>query len=371
VSGDAIWRGDEGTARGTFFLSFYGLQTHLFSKGTVASLGGGIRRRSAASGRWCTILGSGVCGQDPSRECGVLGGVVLLGKIRAGLHEGWSAVQRGLVEGDVNHRKKKKEEGLCRTRRGKNQSTQSRRRARAAARRSGGAYRPRGVGEKRGREWWSRWCAGRQWRGRSSGRSCASRPRPRRWRRGGTRAARARGARARGRAPPAARARRRRSPATRPRARPRTPRAPAARAAARLHGSRRYGGGAGAHERARQGKLEKSLVSFAAAHPGWAPAAAGSAAGGGGGAAATMLDRRRGGRGGQSCGSPAGRAWARRWRARGRRRAPRCPAPCARSPRTRARAARARRRGTRARPRARPRPPRPRRRAGARTRRLH
>ena len=36
-------------------------------------------RKSAASGQWCTILGSGVCGQDPSREGGVLGGVVLLG----------------------------------------------------------------------------------------------------------------------------------------------------------------------------------------------------------------------------------------------------------------------------------------------------
>jgi hypothetical protein len=57
------------------------------------------------------------------------------------------------------------------------------------------------------------------------------------------------------------------------------------------HGSRRYGGVAGAHARARQGKLEKSLVSFAATHPGWPPAAGGGAAGGGGGAAAAVLDR--------------------------------------------------------------------------------
>ena len=53
-------------------LSFYGLQTHLSNEGTVASLGSGIRRKSAASGQWGMVLGSGVRGQDPSRG-GVLG----------------------------------------------------------------------------------------------------------------------------------------------------------------------------------------------------------------------------------------------------------------------------------------------------------
>ena len=37
----------------------------------------GYGRKSAASGQWCTVLGSGVRGQDPSGEGGVLGGVVL------------------------------------------------------------------------------------------------------------------------------------------------------------------------------------------------------------------------------------------------------------------------------------------------------
>ena len=54
-------------------------------------------RKSAASGQWCTVLGSGVRGQDPSGG-GVLGGVVLLwvGRIRAGVGYGsWQWGVRG------------------------------------------------------------------------------------------------------------------------------------------------------------------------------------------------------------------------------------------------------------------------------------
>jgi hypothetical protein len=64
--------------------------------------------KSATSGQWCTVLGSGVRGQDPSREGGVLGGVELLGwalsfyGLQTGSEQGCMrvGVGRELVQGD-------------------------------------------------------------------------------------------------------------------------------------------------------------------------------------------------------------------------------------------------------------------------------
>ena len=58
----------------SFFLGFTDSLVQLEERSRLlAVLYGG---KSAASGQWCTILGSGVCGQDPSRVGGVLGGGV-------------------------------------------------------------------------------------------------------------------------------------------------------------------------------------------------------------------------------------------------------------------------------------------------------
>jgi hypothetical protein len=83
--------------------SLSGSNTHLFSKRTVASLGSGIRKKVRGfwavvydSWQWCTILGSGVRGQDPSRG-GVLGSGVrgqdqsrVGGELGGGLHRRWA-----------------------------------------------------------------------------------------------------------------------------------------------------------------------------------------------------------------------------------------------------------------------------------------
>ena len=57
----------------------------------------GYGRKSAASGQWCMVLGSGVRGQDPSGVGGVLGGVVLFGW--AGSEQGWDMVLGSGVRG--------------------------------------------------------------------------------------------------------------------------------------------------------------------------------------------------------------------------------------------------------------------------------